>query len=334
MSGVSRTTAQLVGIVLVIAACSATPSVTAPAPSPAVRPSANSFPTATTVPPWATATPAIAVGEPSSTPPAAPTSTAQPELTAPPVPTPPPTAAMTLIVDGHRQGKFALAIDAGDHRDVKVVLKLVNVERARCVIIHRVVPDAPGTTSTKTRLAPKRRQTVALIDGLHTFRATCPSRLGDLQARVKVLATDGQPELCQDFTFAEAPASVASLAELNAGIVGTWTGCVTTPWTPSYYVTVSFRSDGTYSAISSEVLDGVPMNAMYYGIETGSPAKRYELDDLQDDLEGVGWIDIDFGAGSIDRDDLRDVRLMGDQLEFEVIHGGIYGPLTFELYRR
>ena len=327
MSGVSRTTAHLVGIVLVIAACSATPSVTTPMP-------ANSSSTASTVPPSATATPAIGAGEPSSTLAPAPTSTAQPELTAPLVPTPPPTVATRLFVDGHRQGKFSLPIEAGDHRDVRVVLKLVNVERARCVITHRVVPDAAGTAPTKTRLAPKRRQTVALIDGLHTFRATCPSRLGDLQARVKVLVTDGQPELCQDFTLPEAPVSVTSLAELSAGIVGTWTGCVTTPWTPPYFVTVSFHSDGTYGATSSEVLDGVPMNAMYYGIETASPAKRYELDDLQDDREGVGWIDIDFGAGSVDRDDLRDVRLMGDQLEFEFVHRGIYGPLIFQLYRR
>ena len=58
-------------------------------------------------------------------------------------------------------------------------------------------------------------------------------------------------------------------------------GCVTTPSVVPYWVEFTLRSDGTYSAVSSERLDGQEMNAMYYGTEEDSPNKRWALNDIQ-----------------------------------------------------
>jgi hypothetical protein len=138
------------------------------------------------------------------------------------------------------------------------------------------------------------------------------------------------PEDCVDFDFPAADITIASLAELQAGIRGTWAGCVTTPWVHPYWVAITLRGDGTYTSHALE-LNGLP--AMYYGTDEDLPEKRYELNDLQDSLKGVGQIDIVFNAGNTNRGDLRNVKLMGDQLEFEFFHRGDYGPLTYRLYR-
>jgi hypothetical protein len=136
-----------------------------------------------------------------------------------------------------------------------------------------------------------------------------------------------------DYPFPDSPVSISTLAELEEGMVGTWVGCVTTPWTAPYWVTITFRWDGTYSARADENRDALASSAFYYGTDADSPLKVYELNDLQDDLEGVGQIDIVFDVGTVTRDDLRNIRLMGDQLEFEFFHLGFYGPLTYQLWR-
>lgn len=136
-------------------------------------------------------------------------------------------------------------------------------------------------------------------------------------------------EDCAAFEFPAAPVSIGSLAELNEGILGTWVGCSITPWVPPYPVTVTFRDDGTYSARA--LVPGEP--AFYYGTDDDSPEKLYALHDLQDDLKGVGQIDIVFWEGNINRGELRNIELMGDQLQFEFFHRGQYGPLTYRLYR-
>jgi hypothetical protein len=106
---------------------------------------------------------------------------------------------------------------------------------------------------------------------------------------------------------------------------------VTTPWVAPYWVTITFRDDGTYS---SYALSGSTEPALYYGTDEDSPEKVYDLNDLQDDLEGIGQIDIFFWAGNVNRGELRNIALMGNQLEFEFFHRGQYGPLTYQLYRR
>jgi hypothetical protein len=139
------------------------------------------------------------------------------------------------------------------------------------------------------------------------------------------------PGACGSFTFSPAPEiSVDSLAELEDGMVGTWAGCLTTPWVPRYWVTITFRANGTYSGFAEETA-GQP--AFYYGTDEDMAEKRYELNDLQDDLEGVGQIDIVFWEGNTNRGDLRNIRLTGNELEFEFFHRGQYGPLLYQLYR-
>jgi hypothetical protein len=172
-----------------------------------------------------------------------------------------------------------------------------------------------------------------MIDGTHTFAATCPSSSGRLQETLRVTAMDGKPEACRDFEFSRDAITPASFDELASGMAGTWIGCVTTPWTPMYNVMVRFNADGTYSAVSDEILDGTEMIALYYGMDEDSSKKRYALTDLQASGLGIGEIDVVFDVGTTVRDELRNVRLMGDKLEFEMFHFGEYGPVTFQLHR-
>lgn len=143
------------------------------------------------------------------------------------------------------------------------------------------------------------------------------------------------PRSCEDWSFAEADITVRSFAELESGFVGTWMGCVTTPWVPPQWVTLTFRSDGTYASavLPHPKADG--RSAFYYGVDGDSPARRYWLTDLQASLYGIGEIDIVFdeASGSAVRDQLRNIRLMGDRLDFELFHDAIYGPVSFQLYR-
>jgi hypothetical protein len=141
------------------------------------------------------------------------------------------------------------------------------------------------------------------------------------------------PEACMDFALPEAAISVQTLTDLQAGVLGTWAGCVTTPWVPPYWVTLTFRDDGTYSGVAMVGPTGERQPALYHGSDTDSPEKRYAINDLQDSLNGVGQIDIVFDMGSVNRGDLRNIRLMGDDLAFEFFHRSVYGPIAFELYR-
>ena len=173
---------------------------------------------------------------------------------------------------------------------------------------------------------------MTLADGSHTFQARCPSVVGTVSASVRVIAMDGRPEACEGFEFVRDDITASSYGELTAGIVGTWHGCVSTPWTAMYEVTFAFDADGTYSAHTGEELDGVRMIALYYGSDDDAPLKKYAITDLQDSGLGIGEIDIYFDTGTV-RDSLRNVRLMGDKLEFEMFHDNRYGPLTFRLAR-
>jgi hypothetical protein len=96
------------------------------------------------------------------------------------------------------------------------------------------------------------------------------------------------------------------------------------------------HGDGTYSAASTEVLDGTDMTAMYWGIDDDDPAKLYAINDFQESLLGLGQLNITAGLAPEPgvRGSLRNVRLMGDQLEFELFHMDEYGPVTFQLYRQ
>src|SRR5262249_55840071 len=110
------------------------------------------------------------------------------------------------------------------------------------------------------------------------------------------------------------------LISLQKGMIGTWTGDVTTPWQPPYTVTVTFRADGTYSA---RCLMGAPgCVAFYYGTDNDHPAKRYQVDAILTQGEGAGSIDIVFDGGTVNRGELTRIRLGAnmDTLDFAFYH--------------
>lgn len=225
-------------------------------------------------------------------------------------------------------------INDGDHLDVELAMVARDLDLADCKLTHGIAADAPGVEPISVRIQPQASQTLSLIDGLHAFGASCHSSEGLLQRRITIRAADGQPERCLDFSFPEAPISVTTLEELADGMVGTWEGCVETPWVPTYYVTMVFRADGTYSSESTETLDGRAMVALYAGSDADSPAKKYAIVDLQESGLGVGEIDIIFEPDTPSgyQGELQNIRLMGDQLGFDFFNGS-YGPMVFQLLR-
>jgi hypothetical protein len=261
----------------------------------------------------------------------------QPEPTLPPedepYPTPVPDPSVKVQVGG-MAGEAGFRIQEG-RTSVQDVLHLItqDLDRSECSLTQSYEPDDPGVAPWTKKLQPFAEQEVTLTDGWHTFTASCPSSSGKLKASVRVIAMDGKPEACKGFEFDRGETTAASYEALATGIVGRWEGCVGTPWTPLYAVSVTLREDGTYTAESDEVLDGSKMIAMYYGMDEDSPLKTYAITDFQASGLGIGQIDVVFDVGSVTRDELRNVRLMGDKLEFEVFHLGQYGPIMFELNR-
>jgi len=221
-----------------------------------------------------------------------------------------------------------------DHIDIILEVVTTGVTRSRCSLTHLFQPDHPGVDPSTDTLEPTSSQVVALYDGRHEFSLACPTRAGTLRDQWEIFARDNLPERCLGFDFVGRPLSSSTLESLESGMIGSWEGCVTTPWVPAYWVDFTFRSDGTYSAVSGEQLDGQVMNAMYWGTEADSQGKRWALNDIEDSGKGLGQIDIAWAEHSdTNRDELRNIELMGDQLRFELIHMGEYGPVTFELHR-
>jgi len=249
-----------------------------------------------------------------------------------PYPTPEPHPSVAVQVGG-MPGEAGFWIREGT--SVQDVLHLItqDIDRSECSLTQSYAPDDPAVAPWTKKLPPLAQQKVTLTDGWHTFAASCPSTSGKLTASVRAIAMDGKPEACKDFEFARGEITATSHEELAAGVVGKWEGCVGTPWTPLYSVSVTLREDGTYTAKSDEVLDGNRMIAMYYGMDEDSPLKMYSITDFQASGLGIGQIDVVFDVGSVTRDELRNVRLMGNKLEFEMFHLGQYGPITFRLNR-
>ena len=306
-----------------------------PAPSPTAEEGAylgspdQDPPTAVPDP---TATPTV---KPTPKPTPAPTVRPTPKPTPKPTPTPMPDSRVKLVIRDARTGyeDHLFRIAKGDSVDVIVELAITDLDRTQCSLGQQTKPDDPAIAARNIVLRPLASQTVPIFDGWNTFNASCPTDIGPVGASLRAVAHDGQPEACKDFEWQRDDLSAATLDELATGVIGTWVGCVTTPWTPMYKVTFVFREDGTYSAKSGEGLDGERMLALYYGTDKDSPLKRYALTDLQASGLGLGEIDVYWEMGSVVRDDLRNIRLMGDKLEFEFFHFGQYGPITFRLNR-
>jgi hypothetical protein len=281
-----------------------------------------------------TATP-DATTAPTAKPTPRPTATPEPTRTPTPTATPTDDGSVKLIVRDARNGyeSHIFHIAKGDSVAATVELIVNDLDRSLCSLIQAVRPDDPAIAARDIALEPLAKQTVDIFDGWNTFSATCATETGPVGTSLRAVARDGQPEACKGFEFARDDISVTSFDELTSGVIGTWVGCATTPWTPMYKVTFVLRTDGTYSAKSGEGLDGQRMVALYYGTDKDSSFKRYYLTDLQASGLGLGEIDVYFGSDSVVRDDLRNIRLMGDKLEFEMFHDGAYGPITFRLNR-
>ena len=263
---------------------------------------------------------------------AIPTPGPTPKASPKPTPKPDPSIALEVNGIGDYQG-VPVWLGEGGNPDAVVSLIARDLDQSQCTLTHLYEPDDPTIEGSKVRLEPVSEQTVRLEDGTHTFEASCPTSEGPLRTSLSAIARDGRPEACKDFEFTRDPISVSTFDDLASGIIGTWQGCASTPWTPMFAVTFVFRSDGTYSAVSEEVLDGEDMTALYYGTDADSPLKKYAMTDLQASKLGLGEIDIFSALGTSDRDELRNIRLMGDKLEFEMFHSGQYGPLTYQLNR-
>lgn len=301
------------------------PSTPAPSVFPSVPPAQQADPSPTASAPTPTPTPTKIDPQP------LPTGIDGNE----PYPTPAPDPWIDLRVGNDPSdipGVAGYRIEDGDSVVVTLHLATQDLDRSKCRVTQTYEPDHPDSSGQSISLPAVVEQEVRLADGSHTFVARCPSVIGTLDASVRVIAMDGRPEACEGFQFVRDDVTASSYEELTEGILGTWRGCVSTPWTPMYEVTFTFNADGTYSATTNEELDGVRMTALYYGLDEDSPLKRYAITDFQASQLGIGEIDIDFGTGT-NRDSLRNIRLMGDDLEFEMFHQNRYGPLTFQLSR-
>jgi len=251
-----------------------------------------------------------------------------------PTPTPRPEPSVELRVNGIQSPPEEPIVEMVG----ETVLTLIthDLQRSECSLESRFVPDKPGHAESTKAYAPLANQTITLKDGAYTFVAICPSIDGRLKAAYGVLAVDGLPERCLGFDFERGAISATTVSELASGMVGSWSGCADTPWTPVYWVDFTFRADGGYSAVAGEVLDGSEMRATYYGLEADHPGKQWFVLEMIDG-EGFGRLDIvDEPQLTVLDMDLRSIRLMGDTLTFElfhVTHEWDYGPLVFRLIR-
>ena len=101
-----------------------------------------------------------------------------------------------------------------------------------------------------------------------------------------------------------------------------------------YGVDVMFRADGTRQrAARARRPSGRRRRRRTIGVDDDRPLKKRRINYFQASNKGVGGIHIAFDLKGVVRDELRNVKLMGDQLEFELFHMGQYGPVLLQLFR-
>jgi len=250
-----------------------------------------------------------------------------------------PSASLSILDQKTNNGEppyVATFIPPNGATNITATLKtqVRNLDITRCNITLKTKLEGETITKTETLKAVEEQQ-IVLADGTYRVDANCPDQSGVIvRVSMEGAVYNRQPKLCKDFSFSETSVTAESLDSLVTGIHGTWEGCVSTPWTLPYYVTMKFNEDGTYSAVTKEILDDVPMNAMYYGTQDDSPEKTYTIMNFQASKLGLGEIHIVFSPGDIAIGKLENIRLMGDSLSFDFYHLGEYGPLTFRLHRK
>lgn len=220
--------------------------------------------------------------------------------------------------------------------EIEVELLLINIAYEDCKLFDDIFPDDTDIAPSTRQLEALEMQTIAFSDGIHRVRAECSASGITLKASQKFMVADGQPEKCKNFSYVKPTrSSVANLSELTTSFIGTWSGCVDTPWTADYFVTVTFNNDGTYIAESTEVLDTFDFAGGFYIYSITGPHsnKKYGVQSYQNGL-GQGFIDIVHPNNTtIQRGDMRNVVLSDDKLTFDFYHQSQYGPLIFKLNR-
>ena len=131
----------------------------------------------------------------------------------------------------------------------------------------------------------------------------------------------------------------AALTRGTEGIVGSWRGVVTTPWTSPYEVSVTFRADGTYSARCAWS-SNVCCEAFYYGTDDDTPLKRYRIDTVNSSqaVSGTDRHHLRRQRGRLlpsgYQGNIRKLKLSPDEnrMQFEFWYDD-YGPTLFDLAR-
>jgi hypothetical protein len=244
--------------------------------------------------------------------------------------------SVNIILDNYDSpGTVAKSTSGGaKNTNVNMKLKLQNFELKNCTVTDSITLDDDNLSQTSKSISAVADQELSLVDGKHVITAKCTAGTTNKSDTANMVIMDNQPKKCQDFNFSDGATTASSVPSLQSGMVGTWQGCVTTPWVPKYFVNMTFRSDGTYSAVSGEQLDFRDMNALYYGTEDDNAAKKYGINTFQSGV-GTGNIVIWFGDSKTTTDDqLKNIKLMGSKLSFEMLHLNQYGPLTFQLNKQ
>jgi hypothetical protein len=269
---------------------------------------------------------------PETSPPASDEPTPVPTPTPTPTPTPRPDPSVELLIDGHEfwdSPNDIISLLAVT--EFELTLRTRDLDRSACRISYRIVPDVPDGVESSRSLPPLKTQILPAHDETHYFTVTCPSVDGRLTARAAAIVPDYQPELCLGFGAPSGATTTTTVEALTAGMVGRWGGCVETPWTPAHRVDITLRADGTYLANSDEVLDGMEMRALYYPIDDGDPGNQWVVAEV---VGGIGRGEIRLvESGYTNVDVLREIKLMGDVLVFEVFNPGTAGPRVYTLLR-
>lgn len=180
---------------------------------------------------------------------------------------------------------------------------------------------------------------VELPDAARKALDWIPDQPGTYSAHLRVEYGGKTVEIHILVIIKEGDGGAGRLAGIRKGMIGDWTGSVSTPWLPAYPIHMTFRADGSYSARNPEPggdsIGSTP--ALYYGTDEDHPLKTWLVDDVKASGEATGEITIVFGqVYTTTRDELRRVRLSpdGSRLSFEMWHMGTYGPVAVELARK
>jgi hypothetical protein len=120
------------------------------------------------------------------------------------------------------------------------------------------------------------------------------------------------------------PPAGDAFALVKYGMVATWRGTATTPWTAPYEVELTFAADGTYDARTT---DGSGQLPFYY--DKDPEHDRYELTDLQANGKAAGNLYLEWLATP---DAIKQIALDATQthLTFEYYHFD-KGPVAYAL---